>query len=481
MTRPLRPLLLLWLWLGLALAAVPAATAQPEPQVPGWGFAWERVGDYPPQPALAIGLGFDGHVWVTGQDGVAELHEHPDRSTFWRRYRSYDVLNPFVLGDTLWYTDRSSFGNGQVFLHPRGTLWSQFPETYTNSPGGGFLVVGPLTSTAPGRFFTSSQGSIGYSDHRGRRDTWIDAGVVPNPENTTTTFADDIALFPAPAYGGAYPGRVLLAGQWGVAISDDRGASWRISDLWQYLVQAPRIVTTLARPGGGTRVVTFGKRNGETCRCTRVWTSEDGGETWTETAQLTGNGLTTISAVVPLPGAGQAYDVPSYETPSALAMLVNGLLWRTDDGGATWANVGQVPIDDWERDRLQGALHAPDGRFYVTTLRLGPDSAWVWRTSEPLPVAAASVLRVPTEVGVTVRPNPSGGTSSVEVTLPREATVEAVVYDALGRRVAIVHKGTLPAGRRVFEVDVSGWPPGVYVVRVHANESRAEARLTVLR
>ena len=82
---------------------------------------------------------------------------------------------------------------------------------------------------------------------------------------------------------------------------------------------------------------------------------------------------------------------------------------------------------------------------------------------------------------MTVRPDPSDGTAVVSLVLPRMAGVEATVYDALGRRVAIVHRGTLPAGRRVFEVDVSGWPPGVYVVRVHANESRAEARLTVLR
>ena len=466
----------------LALAAAPAATAQPTPQVPGWGFAWERVGDYPARPNLSLGLGFDGHIWATGTEGIAELHERPDGTTYWRRYVTRHVRNPLVINDTLWYTRESTLGNGQVFMHPRGTPWYYFPTTATNSPGGDFIVVGPPTSTAPGRFFTSSQGSIGYSDQRGRLNTWTDAGVVPNPENTTTTFADDLALFPGVAYGGAYLGRVLLAGRWGVAISDDRGETWRISSLWQYLVQSPRIVTTLARPGGGTRAVVFGQRNGETCGCTRVWASDDGGETWTETAQLPGPGLTTPVEIVSLPGAGQAYDVPSYETSEAMVLLRNGLLWRTEDGGGTWANVGQIPLD-YAEDKPQDLFLAPDRRLYVATqaFRQTRDSAWVWRTSEPLPVASAPVPRVPSEVGVTVRPNPSDGTAVVSLVLPRMAGVEATVYDALGRRVAIVHRGTLPAGRRVFEVDVSGWPPGVYVVRVQADEARAEAPLTVVR
>ena len=472
-----RSLLLLALTL-----AVPVAGAQPAPQVPGWGFAWERVGDFPPNPGRYINLGRDNRIWVTGIDGIAELHEAPGTPGTWRRYRVQTADHVLVRGDTVWYSSEGTFGGGGIGIKFPGEPWTYWPTTVTDAPGGGFIIEGPPNSTAPGRFFTSSRGSVGYSDGRGLTGTWTNAGVVPNPENTTTTYADDIALFPAPAYGGAYPGRVLLAGNWGVAISDDRGTSWRISDLWQYLVQAPRLITTLARPGGGTRAVTFGKRNGETCGCTRVWTSEDGGETWAETAQLNGPGLTTPVEVVSLPGAGQAYDLPSYDTQEAIVLLRNGLLWRTGDGGATWANVGQVPLD-YAEDKPQDLFLAPDRRLYVSTqaFQQSVDSAWVWRTSEPLPVAPAPAA-VPSEVGVTVRPNPSSGAASVTVGVRDGATHATVeVFDAVGRRVAFLHDGPLVPGTRAFEVDVGVWPSGAYVVRVTADGQTGAGPLTVVR
>jgi hypothetical protein len=41
------------------------------------------------------------------------------------------------------------------------------------------------------------------------------------------------------------------------------------------------------------------------------------------------------------------------------------------------------------------------------------------------------------------------------------------VFDALGRRVAILHDGPLAAGAHTLELDAASLPPGHYIVRAH--------------
>jgi hypothetical protein len=80
-----------------------------------------------------------------------------------------------------------------------------------------------------------------------------------------------------------------------------------------------------------------------------------------------------------------------------------------------------------------------------------------------------------------VRPNPSTGGASIPLTLSQEAMVEAVLYDVLGRRVALLASGRYAAGRHVLTLDGSALPVGVYVVRVVAGDTVAAHALTLLR
>jgi len=65
----------------------------------------------------------------------------------------------------------------------------------------------------------------------------------------------------------------------------------------------------------------------------------------------------------------------------------------------------------------------------------------------------------------------------------RQAAVSA--YDALGRRVAVLHGGPLAAGVHEFALDAASLAPGVYVVRATANTEAGAVvrsdRLTVAR
>ena len=88
---------------------------------------------------------------------------------------------------------------------------------------------------------------------------------------------------------------------------------------------------------------------------------------------------------------------------------------------------------------------------------------------------------MPDGVDVSVRPNPSQGHVEVMLSLAEAKDVRVVVFDALGREVAVVLAGPVAAGERALSVDTSAWPIGVYVVRVVAGGRTASARLVVAR
>jgi hypothetical protein len=80
------------------------------------------------------------------------------------------------------------------------------------------------------------------------------------------------------------------------------------------------------------------------------------------------------------------------------------------------------------------------------------------------------------------RPNPTTGVTVLPLSLPAAADVQAAVYDALGRRVRVLHEGRLQAGMHDLALDGAGLAPGVYVVRVVVDRDRPlTRRVTVLR
>jgi hypothetical protein len=68
----------------------------------------------------------------------------------------------------------------------------------------------------------------------------------------------------------------------------------------------------------------------------------------------------------------------------------------------------------------------------------------------------------------------------VTYTLERPATVRLAVFDALGRRAALVAEGARPAGSHELRVDTGALAPGVYLIRLEADGESA-ARVVVRR
>jgi hypothetical protein len=65
-------------------------------------------------------------------------------------------------------------------------------------------------------------------------------------------------------------------------------------------------------------------------------------------------------------------------------------------------------------------------------------------------------------------PNPFNPTTSISYQLPVASNVRLVVYDVLGREVAVLVNETRPGGRYMVQFDASGLSSGVYLCRLTA-------------
>jgi photosystem II stability/assembly factor-like uncharacterized protein len=106
----------------------------------------------------------------------------------------------------------------------------------------------------------------------------------------------------------------------------------------------------------------------------------------------------------------------------------------------------------------------------------GAEAAWTGAFEE----AAAGT----TPAGFTLSeasPNPSRGAARLTLGVGEAQHVTAALYDALGRRVALLHDGALEAGTHALAFDGAGLPGGVYVVRVTGETFAATRRVTLVR
>lgn len=440
-------------------ALVPAARAQVLP--PGSGFDWQRVGDYPIHTrALAFGpdsLGRpDALLWVSSGEGDLlrlDATAAGGASGTWvlvnDRFTD-DYILPLSADTLLVAGDdiiRSTDGGVtfEVVAERENSDIVTLAEVPAGTPYAGRLVAGE-DSGAP------TPDDTRYSDDRGA--TWATAA--------TPDYGGGEALVVLPV-GSAWAGRVVSAARArGVMLSDDGGETYYESGLWapEYGGDAACLVVG---PGGGVRVVVAYSTGGGSGL---VWVSDDGGQTWTMTAEVASSG---VAGLVSLGGA------------SAVLVGRDGLVYRSDDAGHTWPAVGRAPdVDPFGPYAAEVAV-GPDGRLYVGLSQAGPYGAWVYRTEPLTPVSAESNPEPEEEgLGLEVRPNPSGGAVEVAFTLAQPSEVEVAVYDVLGRRVAVLASGRYGAGTHTLAVG-AGLPVGVYVVRVEASGAVASRRFTLVR
>ncbi|MAQ94740.1 MAG: hypothetical protein CMM84_14585 [Rhodothermaceae bacterium] len=98
----------------------------------------------------------------------------------------------------------------------------------------------------------------------------------------------------------------------------------------------------------------------------------------------------------------------------------------------------------------------------------------------PRPAALAEAAVTEIELGAAA-PNPSRDRARVPYALPEAGRVHLAVFDALGRRVAVLVDGPQSAGRHTAALPTDRLAPGLYHVRLVAGETVHATRLTVVR
>lgn len=63
------------------------------------------------------------------------------------------------------------------------------------------------------------------------------------------------------------------------------------------------------------------------------------------------------------------------------------------------------------------------------------------------------------------RPNPFSASTRLELTVDEPTDLTVAVYDALGRRVSVLHEGPIRPSTYTLRVDAGNLPPGLYLVR----------------
>ena len=94
---------------------------------------------------------------------------------------------------------------------------------------------------------------------------------------------------------------------------------------------------------------------------------------------------------------------------------------------------------------------------------------------------AAEAAPAPAGMTLSVVPNPVAGPAILRITLDRPRDVRIDVIDVLGRRVAEVSAGVLPAGDVAVPWSAAALRPGVYLLRVIADGVLATRPVTVVR
>jgi len=78
-------------------------------------------------------------------------------------------------------------------------------------------------------------------------------------------------------------------------------------------------------------------------------------------------------------------------------------------------------------------------------------------------------------------PHPVRRSATIRYTLPQAADVRLTVYDALGRQVAVLASEQQSAGRKTARFDASGFPSGMYFIRLSAAGVTKTRQIAIVR
>jgi trimeric autotransporter adhesin len=157
--------------------------------------------------------------------------------------------------------------------------------------------------------------------------------------------------------------------------------------------------------------------------------------------------------------------------------------------GSEWSNLGSGV---W-RGRgvaLEGGVYAfagsEDGLWvggnFLAAGNTPSNNIALWRNFQWVPTSAEPEVEVPVRSALHQNyPNPFNAYTTVPFAVPQQAHVVLKVYDLLGRTVATLVDGQLPAGHHTARFDASGLPSGTYLYVMEAGDFREVRRMVLVK
>lgn len=179
-------------------------------------------------------------------------------------------------------------------------------------------------------------------------------------------------------------------------------------------------------------------------------------------------------------GAGGAIGVGSVwaEDMSRIA-----LARVTQDGSPdeTFGDQGRVILMQGTSSFATAAAVEPHGRVYVGGHIGGEAGLSIVRYLAATSTAGEQPPTQQPVLGIDAYPNPAVDALHVEVHVVTPMIAEVVLYDVQGRRVRVLHHGSLGPGRHSFELDTSAYASGAYVVRIESATAVASETIVIAR
>lgn len=290
------------------------------------------------------------------------------------------------------------------------------------------------------------------------------------------------ALFNGPFELAPSTPQTMYAGAQSLYRSDDQGESW-VNVSGGFIAQGDAILTIAVDPANADLV--YCSTAPSVTNQARVFKIDVAGG---QTTQMTGlpNRLCMDIVFDPFQ-PNTAYVV--------FAGFNTGHVWKTVDGGISWANIDNglpdIPTNTLLADPMHpnhiyigndlgvwlsrnggsswelfsaGAPNAmlvmhlsatPDRKLRVATHGLG-----VWQT--PLAEAVGTNAVNDNRLALQLAPNPVAERLTVNFNLPVASAVRFRVVDAQGRELRQIPSQRMPSGDQTLTLDCAAWPPGLY-------------------
>jgi hypothetical protein len=157
------------------------------------------------------------------------------------------------------------------------------------------------------------------------------------------------------------------------------------------------------------------------------------------------------------------------------------LIRMNADGDSLWSRVFGTAGAEWCND----VLATTDGGFALfgaVSLLNMHQAAFLLKTGpDPLLSAGASFSLPPSSFTLSNYPNPFNSSTWVSFDLPKAGSASLKVFDVLGREVAVLRDGPMPAGSHRLLLDGTGLASGSYVLRLDAGGAARATKITLLK